>query len=155
MRGPDGRRSRRGPINGWWSPSLSRHERVCAQPAQSHSGGHEASHRVRSVAHGLERLSDGYLGDDVRDDAVLGFQRDVHLGVGADGDLDEAIKILRKRRFQLAFVDVRMEPVSGLEVLDDIHKTSPETPVVLVTAYASVETAVAALRKGAKDLFIR
>ena len=48
-------------------------------------------------------------------------------------------------------MDIRMVRVSGLEALEEIRRFNPALPVILMTAYASVETAVEALKKGAYD----
>jgi two-component system response regulator HydG len=48
-------------------------------------------------------------------------------------------------------MDIRMIRVSGLEALEEIRRFNPALPVILMTAYASVETAVEALKKGAYD----
>lgn len=51
----------------------------------------------------------------------------------------------------VAIVDMRMPGVSGTEVLQAIKRRRPETPVIMVTAYASVQSAVEAMREGAFD----
>lgn len=47
--------------------------------------------------------------------------------------------------------DIRMTPLSGLDLLDALHKTMPELPVVLLTAFGSVDTAIQAMKQGAFD----
>ncbi len=64
---------------------------------------------------------------------------------------EEALKILARQRFDLALLDVRMAGMSGLELLTEIGREFPGLPVIMMTAYASVETAVEALKKGARD----
>jgi two-component system response regulator HydG len=66
-------------------------------------------------------------------------------------DGSAAIAQVRKRPFDLILMDVRMVKVSGLEALAEIKAFNPAIPVVIMTAYASVETAVEALKKGAYD----
>ena len=63
----------------------------------------------------------------------------------------EGLKRAQEIYFDIAFVDLKMEPVDGLEVLSQLKKISPDTTVVLMTAFASVETAVEAIKKGAYD----
>jgi two-component system response regulator HydG len=65
-------------------------------------------------------------------------------------DGSAAIAQVGKRPFDL-IMDVRMVKVSGLEALAEIKAFNPAIPVVIMTAYASVETAVEALKKGAYD----
>jgi two-component system response regulator HydG len=66
-------------------------------------------------------------------------------------DGSSAITQVHKRPFDLILMDVRMVKVSGLEALAEIKAFNPAIPVVIMTAYASVETAVEALKKGAYD----
>ena len=53
--------------------------------------------------------------------------------------------------FDLAFIDLKMQPMNGIEVLHELKKISPDTTVVLMTAHGSIETAVEAIKKGAYD----
>ncbi len=62
-----------------------------------------------------------------------------------------AIEEVRRRSFDLILMDIRMVKVSGMEALEEIRKINPDIPVMIMTAYASVETAVSALKKGAYD----
>jgi two-component system response regulator HydG len=65
----------------------------------------------------------------------------------------QALERLNHRRFDLALVDLRMPDVGGLEVLRAIHEADPSCRVVLMTGYASIETAVEAVKLGAMDYF--
>jgi two-component system response regulator HydG len=62
-----------------------------------------------------------------------------------------AIEMVRQKSFDLILMDIRMLNVSGIEALEQIKIINPEIPVIIMTAYASVETAVSALKKGAYD----
>jgi len=66
-----------------------------------------------------------------------------------DGSI--AISEVRTRAFDLILMDIRMLNVSGIEALEQIKIINPSIPVIIMTAYASVETAVHALKKGAYD----
>ena len=66
-------------------------------------------------------------------------------------DGSSAIEKVQQRPFDLILMDVRMLRVSGLEALDKIKSYNPAIPVIIMTAYSSVETAVEALKKGAYD----
>ncbi len=66
-------------------------------------------------------------------------------------DGSSAMEAVRRQPFDLILMDIRMIRVSGLEALTEIKAYNPAIPVVIMTAYASVETAVQALKKGAYD----
>jgi len=67
----------------------------------------------------------------------------------------EADEIVSGENVQIAICDIRMPEMDGLELLRRIRDVSPETVVILITAYASVETAVNALRSGAFDYILK
>jgi len=62
-----------------------------------------------------------------------------------------AIEMVHERPFDLILMDIRMIKVSGLEALPEIKAYNPAIPVIIMTAYSSVETAVEALKMGAYD----
>ena len=62
-----------------------------------------------------------------------------------------AIEKVKAQSYDLVLMDVRMVKVSGLEALDKIKAYNPAIPVIIMTAYSSVETAVEALKQGAHD----
>lgn len=66
-------------------------------------------------------------------------------------DGDTAVKKVHKRPFDLILMDIRMVRMSGIDALARIKSINPAIPVVIMTAYASVDTAVAALKAGAYD----
>jgi NtrC-family two-component system response regulator AlgB len=63
----------------------------------------------------------------------------------------EAFKELRSAAFQVVFLDLKLHQESGLEVLPEILRLAPQVAVVMITAFASIETAVEAMRLGAFD----
>ncbi|MDE0959590.1 MAG: sigma-54 dependent transcriptional regulator [Planctomycetota bacterium] len=63
----------------------------------------------------------------------------------------EALRILETRSIDMAILDVQLPDISGLEVLRKIRAEMPEVPVLMVTAYASVDSAVEAMKEGALD----
>jgi len=67
----------------------------------------------------------------------------------------EAFEIVSGENVQIAICDIRMPEMDGLELLRRIRDVSPETVVILITAFASVETAVNALRSGAFDYILK
>jgi len=66
-------------------------------------------------------------------------------------DGSSAIDAVNQRAFDLILMDIRMLKVSGIEALEQIKIINPAIPVIIMTAYASVETAVDTLKKGAYD----
>ena len=63
----------------------------------------------------------------------------------------EALRLLETRSIDMAILDVQLPDISGLEVLRKIREEMPEVPVLMVTAYASVDSAVEAMKEGALD----
>ncbi len=72
-----------------------------------------------------------------------------HVTEAADGM--EAVKAVETEAFDLILMDIRMTQMDGIEALTEIRKNSPLVPVLIMTAYASVKTAVEALKAGAFD----
>jgi DNA-binding NtrC family response regulator len=59
------------------------------------------------------------------------------------------------QRYDVAMLDLSLPGATGLEVLDAIKRRYPDTPVIIMTAYASVQTAIKALRGGAYDFITK
>ncbi|MDE3242722.1 MAG: sigma-54-dependent Fis family transcriptional regulator, partial [Nitrospirota bacterium] len=72
-------------------------------------------------------------------------------GVTVAADGEEAVAQLGKDIFDLVITDLKMPKVGGLEVLKAVKDSSPETVVLVITAFASTETAVEAMKRGAYD----
>lgn len=70
-------------------------------------------------------------------------------------DGSNAIKALQEDNYDILITDIKMPGMNGVEVLEKSREISPETIVILITAYGSVETAIQALRKGAADYFLK
>jgi two-component system, NtrC family, response regulator AlgB len=62
-----------------------------------------------------------------------------------------ALSALESQTFDLAFLDLRLKEMSGLELLPKLLSLSPGLAVVMITAYATIETAVEAIKRGARD----
>lgn len=67
----------------------------------------------------------------------------------------EAMKLLEKEEFDLVISDLRMHKMDGLELLSQIKNMHPEVMVIMVTAFATAETAVKAMKQGAYDYIIK
>jgi DNA-binding NtrC family response regulator len=64
---------------------------------------------------------------------------------------EAALELTREREFDVVLSDVNMPGKSGIELVGELRRARPETPVVLMTAFASVASAVDAMRAGAFD----
>lgn len=64
---------------------------------------------------------------------------------------EQALELIKKENFDVVMTDIRMEKMDGFEVLKEAQKVSPETSVIMMTAFASVGSAVEAMRAGAAD----
>jgi DNA-binding NtrC family response regulator len=62
-----------------------------------------------------------------------------------------AARMFTDKGYDMVIADLMMPEMSGLELLDKIKESSPETPFLVMTAFASVDTAIEALKKGASD----
>jgi len=63
----------------------------------------------------------------------------------------DVLRLLQEKVFDIAFIDLKMSPMDGIEVLEEVKQYSPSTTVIIMTAHGSVDTAVAAIKKGAHD----
>jgi len=68
---------------------------------------------------------------------------------------EAALEQIAAQEFDLALLDLRLKGIGGLEVLAELRRRSPGTAVIVLTAYASLETAVEALRQGAHDYLFK
>lgn len=75
--------------------------------------------------------------------------------VNSAADGEEALKLINDENFDVIISDIKMPGVDGMELLSKASKVSPETFFIIMTAYASVNTAVEALRHGAFDYLIK
>ena len=88
--------------------------------------------------------------ESMRELLQIALGKDGHLITLADSG-GKALELLDKSSFDLVISDIKMPDMSGVEVLRHAKQTDPGTPVIMITAYASAETAVEALRLGAYD----
>jgi len=64
---------------------------------------------------------------------------------------NEGLTLFGKENFQVVFLDLKLPGLKGMQVLSKIKETNPETPVIIITGYASIESAVEAIKQGAFD----
>jgi DNA-binding NtrC family response regulator len=84
-------------------------------------------------------------------DLVAGFLRKQGFDVVAATSGRDAVARFKQEPFDLVLTDQRMPDLSGLDVLHAVRASSPETAVVIMTAYGTIETAVSAVKAGAAD----
>jgi two-component system response regulator PilR (NtrC family) len=63
----------------------------------------------------------------------------------------EALQIYKNGRFDVILSDLVMRPVDGLELLSEVKKVDPDAIFIMITGYPSIESALEAVKKGAKD----
>ncbi|MCM8765983.1 MAG: response regulator [Candidatus Omnitrophica bacterium] len=67
----------------------------------------------------------------------------------------EGLEIIKRDNPDLVITDIKMPGVNGLEFLQRVKEISPELPVIIITGFASLESAIEALREGAYDYLIK
>jgi NtrC-family two-component system response regulator AlgB len=80
----------------------------------------------------------------------MSLQSDQH-EVAVAGSIAEAIKLATQKPFDVAFVDLRLGTETGLDLIPKLLAESPWLGIVVITAYATIDTAVEAMRRGASD----
>jgi CheY-like chemotaxis protein len=82
------------------------------------------------------------------------FERDGY-EVATAGEAEAGLHLFEEGTFDLVLSDILLPGMSGIEFLEAIKKQAPEQIVIVMTAYASIETAVGALRAGAHDYILK
>ncbi len=89
------------------------------------------------------------------DPTILSLLNKILIAKGYDVKLAEhggvAEKMLKEEQFDLLISDIKMEPVDGMQLLRNTRKMRPQVGVIMLTAYATVSTAVEAMKEGAFD----
>jgi DNA-binding NtrC family response regulator len=75
--------------------------------------------------------------------------------VGAVFSGEEAIDFINNKEYDIVLSDLKMKGISGIELLGKIRKSQPDTVVIMVTAYGTVENAVKAMKMGAYDFLLK
>jgi len=86
----------------------------------------------------------------VRDSLYHWFRKD-GFQVQAAENAAAALKVLQDQRFDVILLDIKMPGMDGMELQEHIQQIDPQAAVIMVTAFASVDTAVRALKQGAFD----
>ena len=88
--------------------------------------------------------------ESMRELLTIMLKREGYL-VTAASNGEEAIRLLEREIYDLVITDIKMPKINGLELLKDIKEIAPQTIVLMITAFASTETAVEAMKEGAYD----
>src|SRR5262245_36597328 len=68
---------------------------------------------------------------------------------------EEALNCLRLHEYDLMFLDLNLPGMGGIDLLVEVHRNYPHMPVLILTAYAGLDSAIEALRLGARDYLIK
>ncbi len=63
----------------------------------------------------------------------------------------EASRLLRREEFDVVITDLKMKGLRGLDLLEEVHQIAPMTPVIIITAFGTIESAIQAMKMGAFD----
>jgi two-component system response regulator PilR (NtrC family) len=91
---------------------------------------------------------------DIRESLSTVLQTEGYICAEAE-DGEKAIEKLESSNYDIVITDIVMPNLDGMKLLEKAIQISPDTLIVLMTAYASIETAVSALRKGATDYLLK
>jgi DNA-binding response OmpR family regulator len=80
---------------------------------------------------------------------VEGYQADA-----ADSG-ESALKHLAEKECDLVLLDIRLPGLDGVEVMHEINKLHPETHIIIITGYGSLDSAIEAIRSGAQDYILK
>jgi len=84
-------------------------------------------------------------------DSLYNWFREDGFQVETAENASEALKKLQEKSFDIALLDIKMPGIDGIELQKRINKIAGDTTIIIITAYASVSTAVQALKEGAFD----
>ncbi len=90
----------------------------------------------------------------VRESFLHWFEKDGHTVATAASGF-EALEKIEKFPYEILFVDIKMPGMDGLELLEKIKTDYPDTTVIIITAYGSIESAVRAMKMGASDYLLK
>jgi len=97
---------------------------------------------------------------DDEEDMLAGLQRTLErnitgLEVVTATRPSQALRLMTEQSFDLALLDVMMPEMNGIALLEKLRQKDPELSVVMMTAFASIDLAVEAIRKGAYDFITK
>ena len=115
-------------------------------PARALKGGTAMTGRIKILVVDDELI--------VRESLIGWLKKSGYETAGADGGR-RALEMLNEKEYDLIFLDIKMPDMGGIEVLDAVKANYPDSMVVMITAYGSVQTAVQAMKRGANDYLMK
>ena len=88
--------------------------------------------------------------DAIRDSCTQVFKKEGYQVKEAENG-GKGLKILKAEFFHVIFLDLKLPDTPGMDILSHIKEETPETPVIIITGFASVDSAVEAMKRGAFD----
>nr|MBN2276257.1 response regulator [candidate division Zixibacteria bacterium] len=88
-------------------------------------------------------------------DLLYDFFSEKDWGVSVFDTAERALESLKNRKYDIALVDLKMPEIDGIALIKKIRDLYPDLPVVIMTAFPSVETAIEALRVKVEDYIIK
>jgi DNA-binding NtrC family response regulator len=82
------------------------------------------------------------------------LERDGHI-VQTAASGEEALEKVKETQFDIFLVDIKMEGISGLDVLRSVKESDPDADIVMITAYGSIPSAIEAMKDGAYDYMLK
>jgi len=67
----------------------------------------------------------------------------------ATAEEEQALEAVKEHTFDLSIIDLQLTNMNGISLMESVHQISPDVPVIILTAYGSIESAVDAMKKGA------
>lgn len=92
--------------------------------------------------------------DPLRLSLSLIFQKE-NYRVETAANAEEALTCLQAHEYNLMFLDLNLPDMSGIQLLIEVHKQVPHLPVLILTAHAALESAIQAVRLGARDYLVK
>lgn len=90
----------------------------------------------------------------MRESLAAWLERDGHFVEKAPSG-EDALEMLNTTRFDILLVDIKMDGMSGLEVLKKVKERDSDVAVVMITAYGSIPTSIEAMKSGAHDYLLK
>ena len=88
-------------------------------------------------------------------ESLGGWLQEDGFQVSSAPDGRTAVEMMKRERWNVMLVDLKMPGMDGLQVLEEARKLQPEAAIIMMTAYATVDTAVTAMKLGAFDYLVK